>query len=125
MQFSHSAQQDVADFHLALEIPIGKIPAIRRPELRAELLREECEETINAILDGNLVEAIDGLCDVIVVAYGAAVEFGVDLAPFWDEVHRTNMLKQDGPVREDGKRLKPDGWVKPDIAGILAGMMES
>lgn len=123
MTFTHRAQQDVADFHAALEIPIGDTPAIRRPELRAELLREEASETCDAIIRGDLVEAIDGLCDVIVVAYGAAVEFGVDLAPFWDEVHRTNMLKVGGETRSDGKKLKPKDWVGPDIAGILAGMM--
>lgn len=112
-------QQDVRDFHGALDVPIGDSPAIRRPELRAELIREEAEETIEAILRGDLVEALDGLCDVIVVVLGTAVEFGIDLQPFWDEVHRTNMAKVGGPVREDGKRLKPEGWQPPDIAGIL------
>lgn len=29
------------------------------------------------------------------------------------------MLDADGPVREDGKRLKPDGWTPPDIKGVL------
>jgi predicted HAD superfamily Cof-like phosphohydrolase len=118
--YSHAAQNDVADFHRALDIPVGDSPAIRRPELRAELIREESKEAADAIERGDLIEAIDGLCDMIVVAYGAAVEFGIDLGPFWDEVHRTNMAKVGGPVREDGKRLKPPGWTPPDIAGVLA-----
>jgi len=116
----HKPQQDVEDFHKALDLPIGDTPAIRRPELRAALIEEEAEETVWAIRQGNLVEAIDGLCDLIVVAYGAAAEFGIDLEPFWDEVHRTNMAKVGGPIREDGKRLKPAGWQPPDIAGILS-----
>lgn len=119
----HKAQRDVLDFHRALDIPIGETPAIRRPELRAELIREEAAETVDAILRGDLVEAIDGLCDLLCVSYGAAIEFGVDLAPYWDEVHRTNMAKVGGPVRADGKRLKPDGWTPPDIAGILAAAL--
>lgn len=106
----HSVQRDVEAFHRALDIPIGDTPAIRRAELRANLIMEEACETAEAILgkrvewikeaqhireqEGpDLVKAIDGLCDLLCVTYGAAVEFGIDLAPFWDEVHRTNMAK--------------------------------
>lgn len=116
----HQVQQDVEDFHRALDIPIGDSPAIRRPGLRADLIAEEAGETCAAIILGDLVGAIDGLCDLLCVTYGAAIEFGIDLAPFWDEVHRTNMAKIGGPVREDGKCLKPPGWTPPDIAGVLA-----
>src|ERR671926_1228160 len=115
----HKPQAQVMDFHRALDIPVHFTPAIRRPELRAELIREEAIETIGAILGDDLVGAIDGLCDLLVVAYGAALEFGIDLEPFFDEVHASNMAKQGGSVREDGKRLKPEGWLPPDIAGIL------
>lgn len=117
---THAVQRDVADFHRALDVPIGATPQIRRPELRATLIEEEAAETCAAIRRGDLIEAIDGLCDLLCVTYGAASEFGIDLAPFWDEVHRTNMAKVGGPVREDGKRLKPPGWTPPDIAGVLA-----
>lgn len=116
----HSLQRDVEEFHRALDIPVASTPAIRRPELRAELIREEAAETVEAIERGDLVGAVDGMCDLFCVVYGTAAEFGIDLAPFWDEVHRTNLAKKGGPVREDGKRLKPPGWKPPDIAGILA-----
>lgn len=116
----HEPQMRVAEFHMALDIPVGTTPKIRRGELRAELIREEAKETRTAIEAGDLVATIDGLCDLLVVTYGAAVEFGVNLKPFFDEVHRTNMAKVGGPIREDGKRLKPLGWTPPDIAGILA-----
>lgn len=118
----HSAQRDVEEFHRALNILIGESPEIRRPELRAALIEEEAKETVDAIRRGDFVEAIDGLVDILVVTYGAAVEFGIDLEPFWDEVQRTNLAKKDGPVREDGKRLKPDEWQAPRIAEIL-GLM--
>jgi hypothetical protein len=29
------------------------------------------------------------------------------------------MAKEGGGAREDGKILKPPGWVAPDIAGVL------
>lgn len=114
-----TVQSDVRDFHLALDIVVGGYPALRRPELRATLIEEEARETVEAIRAGDFVKSIDGLCDLLCVVYGAAVEWGIDLQPFWDEVHRTNMLKVGGPVREDGKRLKPDGWQPPDIARVL------
>jgi predicted HAD superfamily Cof-like phosphohydrolase len=90
--------------------------------LRAELIREEARETVEAIERLDIVEAIDGMCDLLVVTYGTAVEWGIDLEPFFDEVHRTNMAKAGGPIRADGKQLKPEGWTPPDIAGILRRM---
>lgn len=116
----HDVQRDVAEFHrVVCEIDDQTTPAIRRPELRADLIAEEAEETVWAIRNGDLVGAIDGMCDLLCVVYGTASEFGIDLEPFWDEVHRTNMAKAGGPVRADGKRLKPPGWTPPDIAGLL------
>lgn len=107
------------EFHAAIGQVIGDTPAIREPALRAALIREEARETIEAIECGDLVEAIDGICDLIYVALGTAVAFGVDLEPIFDEVHRTNMAKVDGPIRDDGKRMKPPGWLPPDIASFL------
>jgi len=54
-----------------------------------------------------------------VVVYGTALEMGIDLEPHFNEVHASNMAKRGGPVREDGKMLKPEGWLPPDINGIL------
>lgn len=117
----HYVQRDVEDFHrLVCGIAPASTPAIRRPQLRADLIAEEAQETVTAILRGDLVGAIDGLCDLLCVVYGAADEFGIDLAPFWHAVHSSNMAKVGGPVRADGKRLKPEGWRPPDIAGVLA-----
>ena len=45
------------------------------------------------------------------------ISFSCD--PVADEIQRTNMAKVGGPVREDGKRLKPPGWQPPDIEGEL------
>jgi predicted HAD superfamily Cof-like phosphohydrolase len=112
---THAAQRDVEAFQLAVGAPVGCGPAIRRPELRARLIREEAREAADAIEAGDLAAAIKELCDVIYVAYGAAVEFGVDLGPFWEEVHESNLAKVAGPVREDGKVLKPRGWRPPNI----------
>lgn len=48
----------------------------------------------------------------------AAEGVGVDLRPFFEEVHRTNMHKLKGPMREDGKQLKPADWKPPRIEAL-------
>lgn len=99
---------------------IATTPMVLSGEFRAKLIEEEAKETCDAIRAGDLVEAIDGLCDLLYVVYGAAVTFGVDLEPFFDEVHRTNLNKvENGSVRADGKLLKPEGWEPPRIAEML------
>jgi predicted HAD superfamily Cof-like phosphohydrolase len=109
----------VHEFHEKMGCTIGNSMAIRDVELRCSLIQEECNETLKAIREGNLKEAIDGICDTIYVLLGTAVAFGVPLAPFFREVHRSNMEKLDGPVRADGKKLKPEGWKPPDIQGLI------
>lgn len=46
--------------------------------------------------------------------------FRLPFADLWDEVHAANMRKVGGPKCPDtGKQLKPEGWTKPDIEGVL------
>jgi len=116
----HRAQEQVAAFHATLGVTIGDAPAIRDGELRASLIEEEeAAETIDAIRGGDMVAAIDGLCDLLYVAYGTAVTFGIDLEPFFDEIHASNMAKIGGGRRADGKVLKTANWQPPRIAELL------
>lgn len=71
------------------------------------------------------LEAIDGLCDLLYVIFGSAVAWGIDLEPFFDNVHKANMSKMGGKRREDGKILKPDNWVPPDHERELMRQMET
>lgn len=183
-------QEQVAEFHRLLSCTIGdpNAPKITDHLLRVKLLQEETQETMTALDAGDMIETIDGFCDVLFVTLGAGVTFGLDLwttcrqitlpragapmpsleplqflrrqlanesflathmiakgdllqseyhlgrvlyavrwlveampiniEPFWMEVFRANLEKADGPIREDGKRLKPDGWTPPDHAAI-------
>jgi predicted HAD superfamily Cof-like phosphohydrolase len=112
-------------------------PFKAKERLRIKLLAEEYRETIEAILklhataamaDGptplpyHLGAVADGLADLIYVAIGTAVNFGIDLRPVWDAVHAANLAKVAGGVirRADGKTMKPPGWKHPDIAEIVA-----
>lgn len=49
----------------------------------------------------------------------ARQEFGINGEPIANLVHAANMTKASREVRSDGKRLKPVGFVLPDIAGEL------
>jgi len=118
---------DVAAFHRACDVPVVATPTVPdwgRTCLRADLIREEMQETIDALAQKDIVALADGLADLIYVAVGTALEYGIPLDRVWDEVQRSNMSKVDsatGKVRKraDGKVLKPEGWTPPDIAGVL------
>lgn len=115
--------RDVYEFHKKFGCKIGSTPAIPdggTVSLRRSILEEEFDETCDALHDGDLVEIADGICDMIYVGLGLLVSYGIDPRPVWDAIHASNMAKVGGLTRADGKILKPDGWVKPDVAGILA-----
>lgn len=93
--------------------------------LRMALLAEEVEEWSCAENDDDLVEVVDGLLDIIVVAHGALLSYiGKDAAvECAAEVTRSNLSKAPGGVvtrNEYGKIMKPADWTPPDIAGVLA-----
>lgn len=135
-------QRDVAQFHLKFGLPIGYNPgsnfdSVEQRQLRASLVLEEALELVAAMgLDprqavesylnsrqkeckASLPEAMDAVADLVYVALGTAVTFGVIMWPIWNEVQKTNMAKVGGASRADGKLLKPPGWQPPDIRAIL------
>lgn len=118
---------DVIRFHALAGIPIAHepvFPSAERIALRLRLIAEEHGELIAAITTKDMVETADAIADLVYVAIGMAVEFGIPLTAVWNEVQRSNMAKRDpitGEVlhRADGKVLKPEGWTPPDIASII------
>jgi predicted HAD superfamily Cof-like phosphohydrolase len=92
--------------------------------LYTRLINEEVEELWQANADGNRVECLDALIDILVVTVGAIHSLGADGEGAWNEVMRTNFAKIDsntGKVikREDGKVLKPAGWKPPELAQFV------
>ena len=104
---------------------VGDTPQLRNVDMRVRFIEEEVGEMIAAMKRGDLVETIDGAVDAIYVILGTLVEAGVDMDPHWDEVQRTNMAKLGPDVvwAGDGKLIKPPGWKRPDLAGILRKQM--
>ena len=119
---------DVKHFHVFFERRVGSEPALPDrddQELRLLLVWEEYEELRLAHDAEDIIEIADAIADLIYVACGMAVAYGIPLNEVWDEVHSSNMRKVDSrgrPIfREDGKVLKPVNWKAPDVAGVLFG----
>lgn len=119
----------VAVFHLAFGLPIARMPsadgiAPELRDLRIRLLEEEVLEFVESAQINDLPGMADALGDVVYVAYGTALTYGVDLDAVLAEIHRANMSKLDSdgePVlRCDGKVLKSGRYRAPDIAAVLA-----
>jgi predicted HAD superfamily Cof-like phosphohydrolase len=120
-RFMKACGQTIKEFNLEqLEMYFGLV----HEEMDVELC-EAMEELRNRIhrSDPMPVEVVrklaDALLDSIVVCTGALISMGLNPQPLWNTVARSNDLKKDpitGRVlkREDGKILKPAGWVAPD-----------
>lgn len=128
-------QRDVAYFNETVGAVRGEMPALRDTKLRARLILEEACETVVAMIGHSnavdeieealevlwkqdwkgpdIVEAIDGLCDLAFVTFGAFDAFGVDAEPHWDAVHEANMTKANAPKDQNGKVMKPPGFEPP------------
>lgn len=115
---------DVEAFHLKCGQPVADKPGSLTQDrlyLRRSLHAEEWRELDNAIVAGDLVLTADGIADLIYVLVGTALELGIPLDRVWAEVQAANLRKADGPKREDGKQMKPEGWQPPDIHSAIWG----
>jgi predicted HAD superfamily Cof-like phosphohydrolase len=88
----------VAEFHRTFKHPILADPAIPsedRCRLRVALIAEELKELEVAILNKDIVEVADALCDIQYVLSGAILEFGLGekFKQLFEEVQRSNMSK--------------------------------
>lgn len=118
--------QMVYEFHETYGAMISnkpKLPDANTRKLRIDLLKEELDEFLNGESANNIVEIADALGDIMYVALGAAISYGIPIDAVFNEIHRSNMSKlgEDGkPIyREDGKVLKGPNYFKPDVAKVL------
>jgi predicted HAD superfamily Cof-like phosphohydrolase len=92
--------------------------------LYINLIAEETAELNGAVIQGDRVEQLDALIDILVVTIGAIHSAGYDAEGAWKEVMATNFAKVDQETglvrkREDGKVLKPTGWTPPDLKPFI------
>lgn len=116
----------VKEFHETYGQPVGDKPQFLtedRMALRKRLIEEEYAEFLEAVEEGDLVNAFKELADLIYVVEGTIVEMGGDGDAVFNEVHRSNMSKLDengkAIFREDGKVLKGPYYFEADVASVL------
>lgn len=117
----------VAEFHMAFNLPMRRVPSAEVDHglaaLRVALLEEEVGEFVTASEKSDLVGIADALADIVYVAYGTALTYGIDLDSVLREVHRSNMSKLDSDgkplIRDDGKVIKSEEYFPPDIESVL------
>ena len=90
-----------------------------------KLIDEEHQELLEATLADDPTEQLDALIDILVVTIGAIHSMGADAEGAWKEVMKTNFAKIDSETgkvrkREDGKVLKPVGWMPPELAPFVS-----
>ena len=120
---------DIVKWHETFGVPVGDKPTGHlRPDrlkLRWDIMEEEWNELLDAMIAEDAVEIADACADLIVTVLGTAAEYGIPFDDVWTEVNRSNFAKlgPNGEIyrRKDGKIKKPPGWTPPNIAGILDG----
>lgn len=121
-------QRMVDEFHRRFGIAIGIVPAApdeATRSLRVKLIQEEFDELREALAQQDLSAIAKELADLLYVVYGTAVSCGIDLEPVFREVHRSNLSKEGGSRREDGKWIKPPTYSPACIQPILALQREA
>jgi predicted HAD superfamily Cof-like phosphohydrolase len=122
-------QQMVQQFHERFGLGMNPRPSIPRASvhrLRTLLIEEELAEFRNAGEAEDLVGVADALGDLLYVVYGAAAEYGIDLAPVFAEIHRSNMSKDPSAgCRADGKVAKGATYRPPDVRSIVESQFEA
>ena len=115
--------RDQEKFMRACDQSVGELNTAQF-ELYKNLIEEEFNELVTAEAENDRVEQLDALVDILVVTIGAIHSMGADAEGAWKEVMKTNFAKIDketGKVRkrEDGKVLKPVGWVAPNLTPFV------
>ena len=116
-------------FHEAFGIKNETAPVSNVDEktylLRYELMREENEEYLEAVKNGDLVEIADALGDMMYILCGTILSHGLHdvIEDVFEEIQRSNMSKLDengeAIYREDGKVLKGKNYFRPNIKSVL------
>ncbi len=116
------AQKMVREFHREFDIHVAESPGVPDPKtmvLRERLIQEEFDELKEAMKAEHLPGIAKELADLLYVVYGTAVSYGIDMAPVFREVQRSNMSKVGGYKRDDGKWVKPSTYSPARIEPIL------
>jgi len=94
--------------------PNDEVP-VDLAEFRQGLLQSEVDELQQAVSENDLVEIADALADIIYVAYGTALTYGINVDEVLYLVHQSNMTKSP-PTTPGGKAVKGPDYRAPDVS---------
>lgn len=117
----------VAEFQTASDQTVNTTPSFipnQEARLRMNLAIEEATETLDGNVELNKTEILDGLVDQLYIWLGTVNAHGMQglIPEAFNRVHSNNMTKVvDGKVlrREDGKIIKPEGYVSVDLSDMI------
>ena len=128
----------VKDFQQTFDQVVNRKPTLVDLELanlRFELMKEENEEYMQAVIDKDVVDVADALGDQLYILIGTILSHGMQevIVDVFNEIHRSNMSKLDengNPIingqngvlditRELGKVLKSPRYSKPNFDKIF------
>jgi len=121
-------QKMVEEFHRTFGVAAETAPTVPHAAtkaLRIRLIQEEFDELKEALGHESLAAIAKELADLLYVAYGTAVSYGIDMEPVFQEVHRSNMSKVGGYKRDDGKWVKPPTYSPACLSPILEAQAKS
>jgi len=116
---------DIRHFHTKFNQIVNFEPtfiSLRLAEERFKFMQEELKEWWEkGVLKHDMDEIADGLIDLVYVAKGTAVMYGLPWRDLWEDVQRANLAKvpkvtHRGTTHDVGK---PEGWVPPQTTQIL------
>ena len=85
--------------------------------VRAQLILGETAEVIEALGTGNELALLDGIADLLYVAFGAVIQYDLPIEEAFAEVQRSNMTKD--AKHGWGSRWKGPTYSAPNLRPIL------
>ena len=110
----------VKEFHEKFGSPVLNKPSLipqDRSDLRYKLMKEEVEEYLLGVQNGDLENIAKELADILYTVYGTILEHGLQdkMEEVFKEVHRSNMSKD----WDEKKMKKGASYFEADIKSIL------
>ena len=106
----------VQEFHEKFKVLVSSKPALipeDRSSNRYRLMKDEVDEYLAGVKNGDLENIAKELADILYVVYGTILEHGLQnkIEAIFEEVHRSNMSKD----YHEYKMIKGANFFKADI----------
>ena len=104
------------EFHEKFKALVSEKPSLipeDRSSNRYRLMKEEVEEYLAGVQNGDIENIAKELCDLLYTVYGTILEHGLQdkIEAIFEEVHRSNMSKD----YHEYKMVKGQNYFKADV----------